>query len=110
MAVAGRTNESITVEGTTVRMEYLRSVLYADRTLASQITGQFVAMQSGRTLDIHIQMQAHTRADRIADAQRRFSALISQRAPGAAVRAVPYADFRYGMGVDYERKHQHLIR
>jgi phenylacetate-CoA ligase len=109
MAVAGRMNESITAAGQVVRMEFLRSLLYSDRTLASQITGQFQALAAGDTLRIDIQVDSQTGADRIATVQKRFSGLINQYIQ-ADVRVVPYLEFRHGMGVDYERKFSHLVR
>jgi len=90
-------------------MEFLRSALYSDCTLASQTTGQFQAMENKDRLLINIQLHARSGGNPIATVQKRFSALINRHVP-ADVRVVPYFDFQHGMGVDYERKFSHLVR
>jgi phenylacetate-CoA ligase len=109
MAVAGRTSEMLSVAGKTVRMEFLRSLLYSDRALASQTTGQFQATEAGDAMNIQIQLQPHTKADDIAPLQKRYSKLINTFIP-ASVQAVPYFDFRHGMTVNYETKFCHIGR
>jgi phenylacetate-CoA ligase len=106
LAVAGRTDQSVTVRGKTIRMEFLRAVLYSDHRLASATTGQFHATARGGRLHVRIQLQAATEPGRRATIQARFSALFNRHVP-AVVRAVPYFDFREGLSVDYERKFHH---
>lgn len=109
LAVAGRTDQSVTVAGKTIRMEFLRAVLYSNRTLASMTTGQFqVTVQRGR-LHLRIQLQAAIEPGRRATIQAQFSALFNRHVP-AVVRAVPYFDFRDALSVDYERKFHHRAR
>lgn len=109
LAVAGRTDQSLTVKGKTVRMEFLRSVLYSDRKLAAATTGQFTATTRAGRLHIRIQLQAATAPERIATHQSQFSSLFKRHVP-AVVRAVPYFDFREALSVDYERKFQHKVQ
>lgn len=109
LAVAGRTGQSVTVGGRTIRMEFLRTLLYLDHGLASATTGQFsVTTRRGR-LVLHIQLQAATEPGRRAAIQAQFSSLFNKHVP-CAVRAVPYFDFHDGLSVDYERKFQHKVR
>jgi phenylacetate-CoA ligase len=109
LAVAGRTNQSITVRGKTVRPEFLRAVLYSDRRLASLTTGQFTATTRGSQLRLRIQLQATIEPARMATVQRQFSALFNRHVP-AVVHAVPYFEFREALSVDYERKFQHTVQ
>jgi phenylacetate-CoA ligase len=109
LAVAGRTDQSVTVAGKTIRMEFLRAVLYSKRTLASMTTGQFHATARGGRLLLHIQLQAATEPGLRATIQAQFSSLFNRHCP-AVVRAVPFFDFRDVLSVDYERKFQHLVR
>ena len=106
LAVAGRTDQSATVKGKTVRTEFLRSVLYSNARLASATTGQFTATARGGRLHLRIQLQATTEPERRAAIQAQFSSLFNRHVP-AVVRAVPYFDFREALSVDYERKFQH---
>ncbi len=108
MAVAGRTGQSLTVAGKTIRMEFLRAVLYSDRSLAAATTGQFHATVRGRRLHLRIQMQPATELGR-ATIQAQFSSLLNRHVP-AVVSAVPYFDFREVLSVDYERKFRHRVR
>ena len=109
LAVAGRTDQSVTVKGKTIRMEFLRGVLYSDPGLASATTGQFqVAAKRGR-LDVRIQLQAAVEPERRAMIEAAFSALFNTHVP-AVVRAVPYFDFHDALSVDYERKFSHKVR
>jgi len=109
LAVAGRTDQSVTVVGKTIRMEFLRAVLYSDPMLALLTTGQFQAMARGGRLHLRIQLQAATEPGRRAAVQAQFSSLFNRHVP-AVVRAVPYFDFRDALSVDYERKFNHRVR
>lgn len=109
LAVAGRTDQSATVAGKTIRMELLRALLYSNRTLASVTTGQFHATARRGRLHVHIQLQAAIEAGRRATIQAQFSSLFNGHVP-AVVRAVPYFDFRDALSVDYERKFHHRVR
>jgi phenylacetate-CoA ligase len=106
LAVAGRTDQSVTVKGKTIRMEFLRGVLYSDFKLAAATTGQFRVTVRGGRLQIRIQLQADIEPERRAGIQSRFSDLFNRHVP-AVVRAVPYFDFGEVLSVDYERKFQH---
>jgi hypothetical protein len=106
LAVAGRTDQSVTVAGKTVRMEFLRALLYSERTLASTTTGQFHVMVRGGRLRLRIQLQASVEPRQRATIQARWSSLFNRHFP-AAVRAVPYFEFREALSVDYERKFRH---
>jgi phenylacetate-CoA ligase len=109
LAVAGRTDQSLTVAGKTIRMEFLRAVLYSDRTLALATTGQFQATTRGRRLHLRIQLQAASEPGRRDAIQAQFSKLFNRHIP-AVVRAVPYFDYRDALSVDYERKFNHRAR
>jgi phenylacetate-CoA ligase len=106
LAVAGRTDQSLTVKGKAVRMEFLRALLYSEPGLASATTGQFRVEERGGTLRVRIQLQADIEPSRRATIQSQFSALFNRHVP-ATVRAVPYFDFREVLSVDYEQKFQH---
>jgi phenylacetate-CoA ligase len=108
LAVAGRTDQGLTVAGKTIRMEFLRSVLYSDHALASATTGQFHATVRGGRLHIRIQLQFASQPDRRTALQAQFSSLFNKHVP-AVVRAVSYFDFRDALSVDYERKFQHRV-
>ena len=107
MAVAGRSTSSVTAAGQSVRMEFLRSLLYSDHAVASQTTGQFHVTECGGRLQVCVQLRAD--ADGGESARERFSTLINKHV-AADVYVVPYFEFRHGMGVDYERKFSHLSR
>ncbi len=109
LAVAGRTDQSVTVRGRTIRMEFLRGVLYSDHRLASATTGQFHAAAKKGRLHVHIQLQAAIEPGQKAPIQAAFSTLFNTHVP-AVVRAVPYFDFRSALSVDYERKFSHKVR
>jgi hypothetical protein len=107
--LAGRTGQAVTVNGKTIRMEFLRSVLYSDHALASATTGQFHATVRGGRLHIRIQLQSASEPARRTTIQARFSSLFNRHVP-AVVRAVPYFDFRGALSVDYERKFGHKVQ
>jgi len=109
LAVAGRTDQSLTAAGKPVRMEFIRSVLYSDRTVASRTTGQFQVTTAGDKLRIQVQMRSQVDTDRIAAVQQRFSRMINKHV-ATDVHMLPYFEFRHAMGVDYERKFSHLVR
>jgi len=109
LAVAGRTNQSVTAGGKAIRMEFLRAVLYSDRRLASLTTGQFNVTTRGSRLLLRIQLQPTTEPARRATIQAQFSSLFNRHVP-AVVRAVPYFDFHEALSVDYERKFQHKVQ
>lgn len=109
MAVAGRTGQSVTAAGRTIRMEFLRAVLYSDHTLAAMTTGQFHATSRGGRLHLRIQLQAAIEPGRRATIQEQFSSLFNRQVP-AVVRAIPYFDFHEALSVDYERKFHHMPR
>jgi phenylacetate-CoA ligase len=106
LAVAGRTDQSVTVKGKPVRTEYVRSVLYSDLRLAALTTGQFHVTTRGGRLHIRLQLQAATDPGRQAMIQARFSALFNRHVP-SVVTVVRYFDFREALSVDYERKFLH---
>jgi len=108
LAVAGRTNHTLSAAGKSVRVEFLRSLVYSQSRLASTTTGQFhVKARRGR-LELRIQLQATVEPRQRPTIQAQWSALFNQHFP-AVVRAVPYYDFRGALSVDYERKFQHKV-
>jgi phenylacetate-CoA ligase len=109
LAVAGRTDQAVTVAGTPVRMELLRAVLYSNQTLAAFTTGQFTATLRRERLHLRIQLQASVEPGRKASIQARLSTHFNRHVP-AVVQAVPYFDFHEAVGVDYERKFNHRVR
>ena len=109
LAVAGRTDQSMTVDGKTVRLESLRAVLYSNRTAAALTTGQFTATVRRGRLRLRVQLQSAVEPGRTASIQARLSALFNRHVP-ALVDAVPYFDFHEALGVDYERKFNHRVR
>jgi phenylacetate-CoA ligase len=109
LAVAGRTDNTVTVADQSVRMEFLRAILYSNHALAALTTGQFtVTVRKGR-LHIRVQLQAAVQPGRRAAIQKRFAALVNRHVP-AAILAVPYFDFHEAVAVDYERKFNHRVR
>jgi len=109
MAVAGRINHALPAAGTSVRVEFLRSLVYSQRRLASTTTGQFHAKARGGRVHLRIQLQAAVEPRRRAAIQAQWSSLFNRHFP-AVVRAVPYYDFHGVLSVDYERKFQHKIQ
>jgi phenylacetate-coenzyme A ligase PaaK-like adenylate-forming protein len=109
LAVAGRIDQSLTVAGKTIRMEFLRAVLYSDRALASATTGQFQVTTRNDRLQLRIQLQTGIEPGRRARIQAEFSALFNRHVR-TVVRAVPYFDFHDALSVDYERKFHHRVR
>jgi phenylacetate-CoA ligase len=108
LAVAGRTDQSVTVAGKTIRMEFLRALLYSDRTLASKSTGQFHMSARGGRLHLRIQLQAAAEPGHRTTIEAQLSSLFNRHVP-AVVRAVPYFDFHDALSVDYERKFRHKV-
>jgi phenylacetate-CoA ligase len=108
LAVAGRTDQSVTVAGKSVRMEFLRALLYSDRTLAAKTTGQFHMTARGGRLHLRIQLQAAAEPGLRTTIEAQLSSLFNRHIP-AVVRAVPYFDFRDALSVDYERKFRHKV-
>ena len=108
LAVAGRTDQSVSVSGKAIRMEFLRALLYSDRTLASKTTGQFHMTARGGRLHLRIQLQAAAESRQRAAIQAQLSSLFNRHVP-AVVRAVSYFDFRDALSVDYERKFRHKV-
>lgn len=109
LAVAGRTDQTLTVAGKRVRMEFLRSLVYSEHKLASTTTGQFHATARRGRLYLRIQLQASVEPRQRATIQAQWSALFNRHFP-VVVRAVPYYDFRGALSVDYERKFQHKVQ
>jgi phenylacetate-coenzyme A ligase PaaK-like adenylate-forming protein len=109
LAVAGRTDQSVKVAGKTIRMEFLRALLYSSRRLASMTTGQFHATARRGRLHLRVQLQAAIEPGRRAMIEAQLSSLFNRQFP-AVVRAVPYFDFRDALSVDYERKFDHRVR
>jgi phenylacetate-CoA ligase len=109
LAVAGRTDQAVTVAGKAVPMERLRSVLYSNRTLAALTTGQFTVMPRRGRLHLRIQLQAAVATERTPSIQARLSVLFNRHVP-SSVHAVPYFEFHEALGVDYERKFNHRVR
>lgn len=109
MAVAGRTGQSLTTGGKSIRTEFIRSVLYSDYVVAAQTTGQFQVTTTGARFMIQVQLRSGVPAQRAATVQRRFTQLINRHVP-ADIHLLPYFEFRHGMGVDYEKKFDHLVR
>jgi len=109
LAVAGRTDHALTAAGKSVRMEFLRSLVYSQRRLASTTTGQFHVKARGGRLHLRIQLQATVEPRQRATIQAQWSSLFNRHFP-AVVRAVPYFDFRDALSVDYERKFQHKVQ
>ena len=109
LAVAGRTDHTLTAAGKSVRMEFLRSLVYSQRRLASTTTGQFHVKARGGRLHLRIQLQATVEPRQRATIQAQWSSLFNRHFP-AVVRAVPYFDFRDALSVDYERKFQHKVQ
>ena len=109
LAVAGRTDHALTAAGKSVRMEFLRSLVYSQSTLASTTTGQFHVKARGGRLLLRIQLQATVEPRQRATIEEQWSSLFNRHFP-AIVRAVPYFDFHGALSVDYERKFQHKIQ
>jgi phenylacetate-CoA ligase len=109
MAVAGRTHHALPAAGKSIRVEFLRSLVYSQTRLASTTTGQFHAKARGGRLHLRIQLQATVEPRRRAAIQAQWSSLFNRHFP-AVVRAVPYYDFHGALSVDYERKFQHKIQ
>jgi phenylacetate-CoA ligase len=106
LAVAGRADHSLTAGDKSVRVEFLRSLVYSQGSLASTTTGQFdVKARAGR-LHLRIQLQESVEPRQRATIQAQWSSLFNRHFP-AVVRAVPYYDFQSALSVDYERKFQH---
>ena len=108
LAVAGRTDHTLTAADKSVRVEFLRSLVYSQGKLASTTTGQFHVKARGGRLHLRIQLQATVEPRQRATIQAQWSSLFNRHFP-SVVRAVPYYDFRGALSVDYERKFQHKV-
>ena len=108
LAVAGRTDHTLTAADKSVRVEFLRSLVYSQGKLASTTTGQFHVKVRGGRLHLRIQLQATVEPRQRATIQAQWSSLFNRHFP-SVVRAVPYYDFRGALSVDYERKFQHKV-
>jgi phenylacetate-CoA ligase len=109
LAVAGRTDQSVSVAGKAVRMEFLRAVLYSNPAVAALTTGQFTATLRRGRLHLRVQLQAAVESGRTMSIRARLSTLFNRHVP-ALVHAVPYFDFHEALAVDYERKFNHRGR
>lgn len=109
VAVAGRTDQSLRVGDKSVRMEFLRDVLYSNRALAAVTTGQFKMREQRGRLHLHIQLQADVASSRRMSIQSKFAALFNRHV-ATVVRAMGYYEFRDALSVDYERKFDHKVR
>jgi phenylacetate-CoA ligase len=106
VAVWGR-DKITTEDGFTFRPEFLKELLYSDRTVACNITGNFKLSNSKAGLRIEIQMKINT--ERSPDLENRIREMLLSKIPAKTeIIIYPYRDFPYGVELNYEKKFQYI--
>jgi phenylacetate-CoA ligase len=100
LALKGREQETLP-NGSHVAL--YKDALYADRRIARHLTGAFQVAFSGARCTMHVQLAASPTPTRAALEQGILHAIPSHLRPEALVFWA-YAQFPYGMSLDYERK------
>jgi phenylacetate-CoA ligase len=85
-----------------------KDALYADHRIAHRLTGAFRLIFSGDRSTMHVQL----RASEIPHASLEEGILhaVAQRLRPLRLKLWPYADFPFGMTLDYERKFPHYVQ
>lgn len=87
--------------------EDVKEALYANHKLAASVTGNFRLQAAGPRLDVLVQAAPGAEpTPQQVDLLRGDVSELLQR--DVNVRMIPYADFPYGMTLDYERKRQYF--
>jgi phenylacetate-CoA ligase len=84
-----------------------KDVLYADHTIARQLTGAFRVIASGQACTMHVQLAKSQTADD--SLERRLINAIPGPARPARLVLWPYDSFPFGMTLDYERKFPYYV-
>ncbi|MFH0876987.1 MAG: hypothetical protein V1863_02010 [Candidatus Omnitrophota bacterium] len=107
VAIWGR-NKLLVDEGFYLRPEFIKELLYQDKTIACGITGNFRISKSKAGLRIEIQTKEnHSGLDE--DLENRIRILLLDHIPAKAeIIVYPYRDFPYGMELNYEKKFRYI--
>ncbi|OIO35962.1 MAG: hypothetical protein AUJ74_03805 [Candidatus Omnitrophica bacterium CG1_02_44_16] len=105
-AVWGR--DKITLEeGFALRPEFVKELLYKEKTIAENITGNFKLSNSKAGLRIEIQTKKTTPLSEQLENHIR-DVLITNIPAKAEIIIYPYRDFPHGMELNYEKKFQYI--
>ena len=102
VAVHGRGNVLAT-GANRLTPEEVKEAIYADRTVAASVTGNFRLLAGEKTIDVLLQLREGKHVG--GDDEMRFQALLPSF---ARPRFFAYDSFPYGMCVDWERKFQYI--
>ena len=106
VAIWGR-DKITTSEGTTLRPEFVKEILYQDRSIAYGITGNFKL--SLAKAGLRIEIQAKKNMEQCPDLEKKIREIIIANIPAAAeIIVYPYRDFPHGMELNYEKKFQYI--
>jgi phenylacetate-CoA ligase len=105
LALEGRVRERLP-NGSHVGL--YKDALYADHTIARQLTGAFRVIASEMTCTIHVQLMASAQASTDVVERRLLEAIPAAVRPARLV-LWPYERFPFGMTVDYERKFAYYV-
>jgi phenylacetate-CoA ligase len=104
LALRGREKEALP-DGSHVG--FYKNVLYADRQVATRVTGAFRLILSAGCCHMHVQLVRGQAPH--ADLEQRLLRALAVYASPTQVVLWPYASFPYGMTTDYERKFSHYV-
>ena len=107
VAVWGRDKLFIEKEKRTLRPEQMKEILYEDPAIASCITGNF-HLSIARFGGLRVEIQSKPDCSGQQDLEQRLREIILKYLPGSEIILYPYAEFPYGMTLDYERKFRYL--
>jgi phenylacetate-CoA ligase len=85
-----------------------KDVLYADHEIARHLTGAFRMAFAGARCTMHVQLTTSQAATHAFLEQGILRAIPSQLRPETLV-LWPYAEFPFGMSLDYQRKFSHYV-
>jgi phenylacetate-CoA ligase len=105
LALKGRENDALP-NGSHAAL--YKDVLYADPVIARDLTGAFRMTFAGARCTMHVQMAASPAATHAVLEQGILQAIPSRLRPETLV-LWPYAQFPFGMSLDYQRKFSHYV-
>jgi phenylacetate-CoA ligase len=107
VAVWGR-DKILLEEGFAVRPEFVEELLYLEKDIAANITGNFMLSNSKAGLRIEIQAKSNNPLPQSFENNLR-DLLISNIPAKIEIIIYPYKEFPYGMELNFEKKFQHII-
>jgi phenylacetate-CoA ligase len=104
IALQGRAKEALP---TGSHVGIYKEALYADHTVAKQLTGAFRIIASGNNCEMHVQLVPSFSAT--GELECRLLEAIPRQMRPVRLTVWPYERFPFGMTLDYERKFQYFI-